>query len=83
MEHETYRATMKRLAFDLGICKNFSKHSARRGGAGYFYFVLRWDINAMFRCFNWDSLQQVLQYIGSEDPANSYALLGFTALGTT
>ncbi len=67
----------------VGISGHLSEHSARRGGIGYYYYLLRWDIIAIFRCFKWDSLQHMLIYIGIEDKANSYALSGFTALGTT
>jgi len=82
MEHESYRRTLKSICSRAGISDNVTEHSARRGGAGYHYFVLRWDIVAMFRCFKWDTFQHMLLYIGVEDKYNSYALAGFTAMGT-
>ena len=59
------------------------EHSAGRGGAAYDYSVLRWNITAMYRCFKWESKDQMLHYIGVDDPTSSYAQGGIPALGTT
>ena len=83
IDHSTYSRRLKQIGIEAGVSGNLSEHSARRGGGGYYYFVLRWDIVAMYRCFKWDSLNEMLQYIGFDDNANSYALAGYTALGTT
>jgi len=83
LQHGTYRTKLKDMCRRQGICENVGEHSARRGGAGYYYFVLRWDILAMFRSFKWKSFQHMLSYIGVEDKNNSYANAGFTALGTS
>ncbi len=76
-------APLKKIAEEPGIAGNLSEHNARRGGAGYHYVVLRWDSVAMYRCFKWDCFNEMLQYIGVENKSNSYALAGFTAMGTT
>ncbi len=81
IDHGAYRRRLKKLGKEAGIAGNVSEHSARRGGAGYHYFVLRWEIVAMYRCFKWDCFNEMLQHIGVEDKSNSYALAGFTAMG--
>lgn len=77
----TFGRTVRELGELSGII-GLSEHSARRGGAGYHYFVLRRDLLFMFRAFSWESVTEMLKYIGIEDVHNSYALLGFTAFGT-
>ena len=47
MDSRTYLCTLKRIGAEVGI-ENLSEHSARRGGIGYEYFVLRRDIFFLF-----------------------------------
>ncbi len=52
IDNGTYRRRLKKLGEEAGIARHLSEHSARRGCAGYHYFVLRWDIVAMYRKCN-------------------------------
>ncbi len=83
IDRDTYRQRLKKLGDEAGLAGNLSEHSSRRRGARYHYFVLRWDIVAMYRCFKWDRFNEIVQYIGVEDKSNSNALAGFTAMSTT
>lgn len=77
----TYGRLLRSMGEKCGI-HGLAEHSARRGGAGYHYFVLRHDLFFLHRTFNWESMSEMMKYIGIGDVHNSYALLGFTAFGT-
>ena len=81
LDGTTYGRLLRQMGEFCGI-EGLAEHSARRGGAGYHYYVLRRDLFFLYRAFSWDSLSEMLKYIGIEDVNNSYALLGFTAFGT-
>ena len=77
----SYARVLKDIGRECGI-PGLAEHSARRGGAGFHYFVLRKDLFFLYRAFSWESLTEMMKYIGIEDVYNSYAMLGFTAFGT-
>lgn len=81
LEGGSYAKTLRHIGDSCGIL-NLAEHSARRGGAGFHYFVLRRDLLFLYRAFSWKSLDEMLNYIDIEDVHSSYALLGFTAFGT-
>eukprot|EP00172_Hildenbrandia_rubra_P002175 Plantae.Rhodophyta-Hildenbrandia_rubra.ctg2863.p1 GENE.Plantae.Rhodophyta-Hildenbrandia_rubra.ctg2863~~Plantae.Rhodophyta-Hildenbrandia_rubra.ctg2863.p1 ORF type:complete len:400 (+),score=35.73 Plantae.Rhodophyta-Hildenbrandia_rubra.ctg2863:217-1416(+) len=82
IDPSTYRKALRDMGRETGISDALSEHSARRGGAGFLYFVLRIDLWTLFHMHFWETLMELLRYIGIEDLKNSYALLGFTAWGT-
>ena len=57
-----------------------AEYSARRGGARYYYYVLRRDLFFLYRAFPWESLTELMKYGSLEDVHNSYALLGLLLL---
>lgn len=81
LDSSTYARLLRQIGSECGI-NGLAEHSARRGGAGYHYFVLRRDLFFIYRTFSWESIGEMMKYIGIEDVYNSYALLGFTAFGT-
>lgn len=83
LSHRLYGTTLAKLGRSVGLSQPLSEHSARRGGVSYYYYVLRWDLHAIYRAFKWESFEEMLNYLGVTDPSNSYALAGFTAKGTT
>ena len=82
-EHEIYRNTIRQIATKAEISDSMSEHSTHRGGAVYYYFIMRWDLMAIYRCFKWESFGQMINYIYVEDQSYSFALARFTALGKT
>lgn len=79
LAHSSYAGNLKVISGVCGI-PILREHSARRGGLGYLYFVLRRDLLFLFRSFLWDDVNEMIKYLGLEDPVNSYALLGFSEL---
>lgn len=79
MAHSSYASNLKTISEVCGI-PNLREHSARRGGLGYQYFVLRRDLLFLFRSYLWDDPHEMIKDLGFEDPVNSYALLEFSDL---
>lgn len=79
MAHSSYAANLRTISKVCGI-PNLREHSARRGGLGYLYFVLRRDLLFLFHSFLWEDVGEMIKYLGLEDQVNSYALLGFSDL---
>lgn len=79
MAHSSYAANLKKISEICGILR-LREHSARRGGLGYQYFLLRRDLLFLFRSYFWDDLLEMINYLGLEDQENSYAALGFSEL---
>lgn len=77
--HSSYADSLKVMSDSCGI-PTLKQHSARRGGLGYNYFVLRRDLLFLYRTFSWATLSEMIKYLGLEDEVNSYALLGFSDL---
>ena len=81
LDGSSYVRLLRGMGEKCGIY-GLAEHSPRRGGAGYYYYALRRDLFFLYRAFSWESLTEMLKYVGLEDVHNSYALLGFTAFGT-
>lgn len=81
LDGKTYGKLLKIMGEQCGVV-GLAEHSARRGGIGYLYFVLRRDLLFLYRAYSWETLSEMLKYIGIEDVHNSFALLGFTSFGT-
>lgn len=52
MNPSTYSVSLQEMGVQCGI-PALQEHSARRGGAGFHYFVLRRDLFFMYRAFSW------------------------------
>lgn len=79
MAHRTYYDT---LAYMSNICSTgrITEHSARRGGAQYYHYVLGYNMRLIMRTFRWKDRAEMLNYLGIDDGYNSYDLLGFTSV---
>ena len=66
----------------IGLTRPLTEHSARRGGVGYFHYVLKWDLATLYREFKWESVAELMSYLGITDRHNAYFLAGFTAQST-
>lgn len=78
MTHGQYTSGLKKISEKCGFAQPLQGHSARRGGVGYYYYVLRWDLPTIWREFSWDSVAEMMNYLGLNDEHNAYHLAGFT-----
>lgn len=83
ISHRMYATTIASCGHAVGMSHNLTEHSARRGGFLQYYYVLGWDVFSIFRTFNWNSLKEMLNYLGILYESISYALAGSTAQGTS
>ena len=79
LHRKTYAQALKDISSSCGL-PAIREHSARRGGLGYQYFVLRRDLLFLYRSYSWEDMSEMIKYLGLEDEVNSYALLGFSCL---
>ena len=79
LNHKAYAQALKAISLSCGL-PTLQEHSARRGGLGYQYFVLRRDLLFLYRAHSWEDMTEMIKYLGLEDEVNSYALLGFSCL---
>ncbi len=84
MSTDTYSQGVKDQFSLLGISNAATEHSARRGGAGFRYFVSRETLDYIRFILRHESLAETLTYIGFYNRNNSYISQGYStcAAGT-
>lgn len=60
LDYATYGRNLATIGDACGIHGRLTEHSARRCGAGYFYFLLRYDLLTKSQLFRWDNMSQML-----------------------
>lgn len=61
---DTYSLTLKDMGEKCGV-HGLQEHSARRGGAGFYCFVIRRDFFFTFRAFAWETGKKLCDIVGS------------------
>lgn len=80
MTHDAYRETLGYMSHGAGCSGRLTEHSARRGGAQYHYYVLGYSLRAIMQNFRWESMAEMMKYLGIDDTLNPYDQLGFTGV---
>lgn len=81
LDGATYGRIVRSLGDKCGV-QGLVEHSARRGEQDTTVSFCATIYIFLYITFSWESLTEMMKYIGIKDVHNSYALLGFTAFGT-
>lgn len=82
MSADTYNSALKEVFRGLGITDNATKHSPRRGGSGFRYFVLGELPNYIRDILGHTNTTETLNYKGFDDPESSYVIQSYGTCGT-
>ncbi len=78
MSIDTYSQGVKDLFSLLGISNAATEHSARRGGTGFRYFVLRETLDYIRFILRHESLAETLTYTGFYNRKHLYISQGYS-----